>query len=96
MKKVVSILTFSAFFGINSLFGVDGATLESKAHFDATQTLSKTDMDFLFDTNNQQENLNVVVLSNEEMKATKGDFLSFIAFGSLFDNNKCVFSLFCF
>ena len=99
MKKVVSILTFSAFFGISNLFGVDSATLqaESKAHFDATQVLSKADRDFLFGAqDNSQEVLNVVMLSNEEMKATKGDFLSLIAFGSLINGNpKVCFAFIC-
>lgn len=102
MKKFVSILGLSAFFGISSLFGidsVDSAALqaESKAQFSTTQTLSKADRAFLFGAQgNSQESLSVVMLSNEEMKATKGDFLSLIAIGSIINGNpKVCFAFIC-
>lgn len=89
MKKIISILALSAFVGISGLSAsVDSS--ESKA----TQTLSKADSEFLFGTN--AKNLNVEVLSSEEMKTTKGYFLSWFAFNAAINGNKFCIAIVCF
>ncbi|MGX3045732.1 hypothetical protein [Helicobacter sp. T3_23-1056] len=65
MNKIISTLTLSAFLGISGLSanGV-GSKVES--------TFTQADSNFLFGEN--AKNLNVQVLSQEELKETKGEF----------------------
>ena len=73
MNKIISTLTLSVFLGISGLSanGVDSSNLaESKA----TQKLSQADSEFLFGTSNIG-NLNMRVLSKEELEDTKGMWL---------------------
>ena len=70
MKRIISILALSAFVGISGLSaGVDSS--ESKA----VQTLSKADSEFLFGSN--AKNLNMQVLSKQEMEETKAMWAPF-------------------
>ncbi len=74
MNKIISTLTLSVFLGISGLSanGVDSSNLaESKA----TQKLSQADSEFLFGTSNLS-NLNVEILTENELKETQGQFWS--------------------
>lgn len=65
MNKIISTLTLSAFLGINGL----------SASVDSTESIfTQADSNFLFGT--EAKNLNVQVLSQEELKETKGQFWS--------------------
>ncbi|MGX3043933.1 hypothetical protein [Helicobacter sp. T3_23-1056] len=72
MNKIISTLTLSAFLGISGLSanGV-GSKVES--------TFTQADSNFLFGEN--AKNLNVQVLSQEELKETKGEFWPAIFWG---------------
>lgn len=72
MKQVVLALSLCGFFGVSGVF--------AKADFvESTrmQNLSQTDVRFLFGTSNV-ENLNVRILSKEELKQTKGMWANFV------------------
>ena len=80
MSKILSILALSAFLGISGVFanGVNSidfmsaksnATLSAKSN--TTQNLSTSDIEFLFGTHNA-ENLNMRLLSKQELEDTKG------------------------
>ncbi|MGX2972191.1 hypothetical protein [Helicobacter sp. T3_23-1059] len=75
MNKIISTLTLSVFLGISGLSanGIDSVKTES--------TFTQADSVFLFGEN--AKNLNVQVLSQEELKETKGEFWTAIgvAFG---------------
>ena len=66
MNKIISTLSLVAFLGISGLSanGVDSVKTES--------TFTQADSNFLFGEN--AKNLNVQVLSQEELKETKGEF----------------------
>lgn len=83
MNKILSILALSAFLGISSALAngtnsVDFMSAKSNATLNAeskiAQNLSKHDIEFLFGTHNA-ENLNMRLLSKQELEDTKGMWL---------------------
>ena len=66
MNKIVSILTLSAFLGISTLSanGIDSSKIESN--------FTQADANFLFGKN--ADELNVQILSKQELQETKGEF----------------------
>ena len=66
MKRIVSILSLSAFLGISGLSanGVDSTRVES--------TFTQADSNFLFGKN--ADELNLQILSKQELQETKGEF----------------------
>ena len=65
MNKIISTLTLSAFLGISGLSA-------NSVDFKVESTFTQADSSFLFGEN--AKNLNVQVLSQEELKETKGEF----------------------
>ena len=74
MNKIISTLSLVAFLGISGLSanGVDSVKTES--------TFTQADSNFLFGEN--AKNLNVQVLSQEELKETKGEFWPMIFYNA--------------
>ncbi len=57
-----------------SLALVSSSSLSISSLVAESSTLNKTDSELLFGTNAQKQNVNVAVLSENEMKETKGEF----------------------
>lgn len=66
MKKIVSFLLASALFGASSLVAVEPTS-------NGVNKLQASESEFLF---GKQESNNVAILSDKEMKETKGEFFS--------------------
>lgn len=73
MNKIISTLTISAFLGIS---GLSANGIDSKVE----STFTQADSNFLFGT--EAKNLNVQVLSQEELQETKGKLLPAILWGA--------------
>ncbi|MCX2716635.1 hypothetical protein OQH61_02670 [Helicobacter sp. MIT 21-1697] len=73
MKKLVSVLLVSALFGASSLVAVEPTSKD-------VNKLQASESEFLF---GKQENNNVALLSEKEMKETKGEFFSGLGAGLL-------------
>ena len=77
MKKIISILTLSAFVGMSALSAQTPLTATAPSVQESA--LTKDDANFLFGKN--AENLNVQVLSQKELEETKGEFWGAIVAG---------------
>lgn len=78
MKRIISILTLSAFVGMSALSAQ--TPLAATAPSVQESALTKDDANFLFGKN--AENLNVQVLSQKELEETKGELWPAIFWGA--------------